>query len=75
MSSASWVPAQIKDISITDGGKKVVIINKAGFKKEFTALAGKLVASTMVDGAEIKIKCTDGKTVIKWNPVTGTYRS
>jgi hypothetical protein len=70
-----WSPSSLKDISIADGGRKVVVINKDGFKKEFTALGGKLAASTMIDGANLKIKCTDGKTVIKWNTQTGSYTS
>lgn len=69
----NWTPSNLKDISIADGGRKVVIINKEGFKKEFTSLSGKVAASAMVDGQVIKIKCTDGKTVIKWNTQTGSF--
>jgi hypothetical protein len=71
----NYAPSNLKDISIVDGGRKVVIVNKDGFKKEFTSLGGKLASATMVDGAFIKIKCTDGKTVFKWNTQTGSYTS
>ena len=73
LTMTNFAPSNLKDISIVDGGRKVVIINKEGVKKDFTALGGKLAAATMVDGAFLKIKCTDGRTVIKWNTHTGSY--
>ncbi len=70
---SNFAPTNLKDITIDESGRKVIVVNRDGFRKEFSSLAGKLAANTMVDGPIIKIKCTDGRTVIKWNPHTGAY--
>ena len=73
---ADYDPSNLKDISVVDGGKTVAIVNKSGSRRTLNATqylgSGKLASVVTIDGKFIKIKADDGKTVIKWNPQTGT---
>jgi hypothetical protein len=69
----NWATSNIKNISITNGGRRVVITIKEGFQKDCSVPLP--VASATIDGKYVRMKGLDGRTWYKWNTVTGTLES